>query len=116
MVWAVENGKGRWVNCDEDGNFYKSYHQEYHFTTARHFDCADGFVFSWDGIVVDALADNEAQTAKTIVTNPWEKEPEITHSALLIPMRQKKILQPLSLSRKIWLWFTSKRMTALKLR
>lgn len=81
MVWAVENGKGRWVNCDEDGNFYKSYHQEYHFTTAQHFDCADGFVFSWDGIVVDALADNEAQTAKTIVTNPWEKEPEITHSA-----------------------------------
>ncbi|WP_161907957.1 SpaA isopeptide-forming pilin-related protein [Emergencia sp. 1XD21-10] len=81
MVWAVEDGKGRWISCDADGSFYKSYHQEYNFTAAQHFDCADGFVFSWDGLIVDALADNKAQTAQTVVTDPWGTKPQITHSA-----------------------------------
>lgn len=81
MVWAVEDGKGRWISCDADGNFHKSYHQEYDFTIAQHFDCADGFVFSWDGLIVDSLADNKAQTAQAVVTNPWGTKPQITTSS-----------------------------------
>jgi hypothetical protein len=80
MVWAVDGGVGRWLSCDADGNFYKSYHQEWDFTLSQHFDCADGFVFSFDGLIVDAAADNAAQIAKTVVTNPWKVTPEITHS------------------------------------
>ncbi len=80
MVWAVDGGVGRWLSCDADGNFYRSYHQEWDFTLSQHFDCADGFVFSFDGLIVDAAADNAAQIAKTVVTNPWKVTPEITHS------------------------------------
>lgn len=78
MVWAVEDGKGKWIPCDEDGHFYKSHHQEYDFTLAQHFDCQDGFALEWDDIVLDAKADHEKQEAKTIITNPFGTVPEIT--------------------------------------
>lgn len=76
-VWTSEG----WVDCDADGKFYKSHHQEYDITLSQHFDCADGWIFSFDGLIVDALADNQAQTAKTLVTNPWGTTPQITASS-----------------------------------
>lgn len=76
-VWTSEG----WASCDADGKFYKSHHQEYDITLSQHFDCADGWIFSFDGLIVDALADNQAQTAKTLVTNPWGTTPQITASS-----------------------------------
>ncbi|MGF6376701.1 hypothetical protein M2140_001779 [Clostridiales Family XIII bacterium PM5-7] len=79
-VYKVWTNDG-WVDCDEDGNFYKSHTQEYDITLTQHFDCADGWEFSFDGLIVDALADNDAQTAKTLVVNPFGATTQITASS-----------------------------------
>ena len=58
----VKDGKQkRWVPCTAEGKFYKSYFQEYSFTTAQHYNCPDGFTFTWDDVIdLSAVADNEA--------------------------------------------------------
>ncbi len=48
QIFVNDGDEKRWIPCDKDGNYYKSYFQEYSFTTAQHYNCPDGFTFTWD--------------------------------------------------------------------
>lgn len=66
QIFAVDGLQKRWIPCDEKGNFYKSYEQEYDFLTAQHYGCSDGFSFDWDDVIsMKAWADHENQKAVT---------------------------------------------------
>jgi len=73
----------RWISCDEEGNFYKSYSQEYWFTTAQHFESSDGFSFTWDE-VMKLTADTvpEKEEAVTSITGGPGAKPVITESSV----------------------------------
>ena len=79
-IW-INDGELRWADCDKDGVFYKSYSQEYYFTTAQHFKSSEGFTFDWDGIIgMSTTADNTAETAVTEILNHEGTTPQITES------------------------------------
>ena len=68
QILVKDGDKERWIPCDEDGNYYLSYTQEYYFTTAQHYGCDDGFAFTWDDCVsMTAAADHKADTATTTI-------------------------------------------------
>lgn len=70
-IFVKEGNEKRWIPCDKDGNYYKSYSQEYNFTTAQHYKSPDGFTFTWDNVIdMSAAADNDAQTTTTIIKEP----------------------------------------------
>lgn len=70
-IFVKEADEKRWVPCDAEGNYYKSYHQEYKFTTAQHYNCPDGFTLTWDDVIdMSAAADNAAQTTTTTIKEP----------------------------------------------
>lgn len=71
----------RWVPCDKEGNFYKSYTQEYNFTTAQHYKSDDGFKFTWDNAVdIETKADNAAGVAVSKVKDAEGGNPAITET------------------------------------
>ena len=75
-----ESGE-RWVPCDKEGNFYKSYTQEYSFTTAQHYKSDDGFKFTWDNAVeIESKADRAAGTAITKIKDAEGGSPAITET------------------------------------
>lgn len=79
----VKDGKQkRWVPCTSEGKFYKSYFQEYSFTTAQHYNCPDGFTFTWDDVIdLSAVADNEAEKTTTVIKEPeGAADPKITET------------------------------------
>lgn len=79
----VKDGKQkRWVPCTAEGKFYKSYFQEYSFTTAQHYNCPDGFTFTWDDVIdLSAVADNEAEKTTTVIKEPeGAADPKITET------------------------------------
>lgn len=79
-IW-INDGELRWASCDVDGNFYKSYSQEYYFTTAQHFKNDQGFEFTWDNVIgMTAVADNTAETTTTEILNHDGTTPQITES------------------------------------
>ena len=82
QIYIKEGDAKRWVSCDKDGNFYKSYFQEYNFTTAQHYQCPDGFTFTWDSVIdLSAAADNDAETTTTIIKEPeGAADPKITET------------------------------------
>ena len=82
QIFVNDGDEKRWIPCDKDGNYYKSYFQEYSFTTAQHYNCSDGFTFTWDNVIdLSAAANNEAQTTTTVIKEPeGAAEPKITET------------------------------------
>ncbi|MCI9640449.1 MAG: Cys-Gln thioester bond-forming surface protein [Emergencia sp.] len=75
MLFIKDGDKKRWIPCDAEGNYYKSYYQEYSFTMAQHYKSSEGFTFTWDKVIdLSAVADNDAETTTTIINEP-EKAP-----------------------------------------
>lgn len=70
-ILVKDGDKSRWILCDENGNSYKSYSQEYKFTTAQHYTCPDGFTLAWDDVIeMTTTADHKAETTKTVIKEP----------------------------------------------
>lgn len=82
QIFVNDGDEKRWIPCDKDGNYYKSYFQEYSFTTAQHYNCPDGFTFTWDSVIdLSAAANNEAQTTTTVIKEPKGADtPKITET------------------------------------
>lgn len=67
-ILVKDKDKKRWIPCDKDGNYHKSYRQEYKFTTAQHYACPDGFTLAWDAVIgMTAVADHKNETTKTVI-------------------------------------------------
>lgn len=71
----------RWVSCTKDGSFYKSYVQEYHFTTAQHFESGEGFFFSWDQAVEMTSDINSEEGTSITVIKGYEGAEPVIHTA-----------------------------------
>lgn len=82
QMFVKDGDEKRWVPCTAEGKFYKSYFQEYSFTTAQHYKCPDGFTFTWDDVIdLSAVADNEAEKTTTVIKEPeGAAEPKITET------------------------------------
>lgn len=78
-IW-INDGELKWADCDADGKFYKSYTQEWYFTTAQHYKSEDAFTFEFDGLKMLAKADHAADTATTEITGFDGVTPEIKTS------------------------------------
>ena len=70
QILITDQGKTRWVPCNADGKFYLSYTQEYNFTAAQHYDCDDGFTFTWD----DCINMTDANTPKIVESSVYTHE------------------------------------------
>lgn len=71
----------RWVSCTETGSFYKSYAQEYYFTTAQHFESGEGFSFRWDQAVeVTSDINSEEETSVTVIRG-YEGAKPVIHTS-----------------------------------
>ena len=78
QILVSEKGELRWIPCTEDGRFYKSHSQTYHFTTAQHYDSEDGFSFSWDSLIhLETRADHEAEKSVTVIDGYDNGTPDI---------------------------------------
>lgn len=81
QILVSESGTMRWISCTEDGKFYKSYSQAYHFTTAQHYDSEDGFSFSWDSVIhMVTKATLETEKAVTVIDGFDNATPSISVS------------------------------------
>ncbi len=81
QILVKDNGKTRWIPCDEEKNFYKSYKQEYDVTLAQHYNSKDGFTFSWDDVLnLEASLNAEKEETTTVITG--SEKPEIEESAV----------------------------------
>lgn len=71
----------RWISCDSEGNYYKSYTQEYSFTTAQHYAAEDGFSLQWDDeIFMTADTDHENRISLTEILDNSRGKARITES------------------------------------
>ena len=81
QILVKDNGKTRWIPCDKDRNFYKSYKQEYDVTLAQHYNSKDGFTFNWDDVLkLEANLDADKEETTTVITG--SEKPEIEESAV----------------------------------
>ncbi|WP_251615846.1 SpaA isopeptide-forming pilin-related protein [Senimuribacter intestinalis] len=80
----------RWIPCDKEGRFYKSFTQEYSFTLAQHYQSDNGFTLNWDEeIGMKTFANHQMETAVTEIFCSEKNSPKIVTSKGWSSKRQK---------------------------
>lgn len=94
QILVTEGLLKRWIPCDKDGHFYKSYVQEYAFTAAQHYNSSDGFSLHWDEAVnLQTTANHKEEKAVTEILCSDENRPKIVTAEGYTCRREKdKIL------------------------